>query len=161
MADSNKSANLKFYTTQEVADILKMNVQVIARKLQQGNIPGYKIGKDWRIAEKDLLQWIEKFSNQKKRTLSEKVFSSFIRDGQVTSLPVQRKKRRYVLEYILKQFEPGKVYREDEVNRVVMKYYDDYCTVRREFIMEKMMTRSGGKYMRNTSYKFQPDYRGR
>jgi len=159
MAESNNRADLKFYTTQEVADILKMNVQVIARKLQQGNIPGYKIGKDWRIAEKDLLQWIEKFSNQKKRTLSEKVLGSFIKGGRVLSLPAQRKKKRYILEYILKQFEPGVVYKEDEINRVIMQYYDDFCTVRREFIMEKMMTRSGGKYMRNTSYKFQPDYR--
>ena len=159
MAESNNRTDLKFYTTQEVADILKMNVQVIARKLQQGNIPGYKIGKDWRIAEKDLLQWIEQFSNQKKRTLSEKVLGSFMQDGRVLSLPAQRKKKRYVLEYILKRFEPGVVYREDEVNRVIMQYYDDFCTVRREFIMEKMMTRSGGKYMRNTSYKFQPDYR--
>ena len=36
---------LKFYTSAEVADILKMNPQVIARKLQGGEMEGYKIGR--------------------------------------------------------------------------------------------------------------------
>jgi excisionase family DNA binding protein len=57
----------KFYTTNEIAELLKMNVQVIARKLQCGEITGYKIGKDWRVKDSDLMEWLEKHSNRNVR----------------------------------------------------------------------------------------------
>lgn len=151
---SKISESLKFYTTQEVADLLKMNVQVISRKLASGEIAGYKIGKDWRIAEKDLIEWIEKHSNKRRgRNRADNVIDNFIKDGRVASLPAQRKKRRYVLEYILGNFNSGRVYTEKEVNEIISRFYDDFCTVRREFIAEKMMSRANGKYRRNSSYK--------
>lgn len=145
---------LRFFTTSEVADILKMNVQVIARKLQLGEMPGYKIGKDWRIAEKDLWSWLDKHSNQNRPGPAEKVISNFMKNGHFRALPAQRKKRKYILEYILKQFEVNHVYAEAEINRKIMEFHEDFCTVRREFIMERMMTRSQGKYQRNKSYIF-------
>jgi len=155
MNDTGKTDNqMRFFTTTELADILKMNVQVIARKLQQGEIPGYKIGKDWRVYEKDLWSWLEKHSNQKKITPREKILNSFIKQGRIKILPAQRKKRKYVLEHILKQFEIDRVYTEKEVNNIISEFHEDYCTVRREFIMEKMMSRSGGKYHRNGTYAF-------
>jgi excisionase family DNA binding protein len=147
-------ANLRFYSTQDIAELLKMNIQVIARKLACGEIVGYKIGKDWRVSEKDLLVWIEKHSNQRRgKNKAVNVIDNFIKNGRVKSLPAQRKKRRYVLEYILKEFKTDKVYSESEVNEIIQKFYDDFCTVRREFIIEQMMTRANGRYHRNSSYK--------
>ena len=151
---SDQEPVIRFFTTAEVAEILKMNVQVIARKLQQGEIPGYKIGKDWRIAEKDLWSWLEEHSNQNRPSPAEKVIANFIKNGRFRTLPAQRKKRNYILEYILRQFEFNRVYNEPEINEKIMEFHDDFCTVRREFIMEKMMTRSHGKYQRNKSYIF-------
>lgn len=154
MEKSELPANLKFYSTVEIAEILKMNIQVIARKLASGEIVGYKIGKDWRVSEKDLLFWIEKHSNQRRgKNLAINVINNFIKDGRVISLPAQKKKRRFILEHILKEFVTDQVYPESEVNKIIQKYYDDFCTVRREFIIESMMSRANGKYRRNSSYK--------
>lgn len=75
------SLPIKFYTTAEVAEMLKMNVQVIARKLQRGELHGYKIGKDWRVAEKDLWAWLDKHSNRKRLSPAEKVINNFLKTG--------------------------------------------------------------------------------
>ena len=155
MSKANTISNLKFYTTSEIAQMLKMNVQVIARKLQKGEIPGYKIGKDWRISEDGLMQWLGKHSNENAMNPGEQIIARFTRAGKIKALPVRRKKRRYVLEYLLKKFELNRVYSEKEINDIIYEYYDDFCTVRREFIMEKMMSRFEGKYRRNNSYIFQ------
>lgn len=144
--------DLTFYTTQEVADILKMNVQVISRKLQKGDLLGYKIGKDWRISEADLKSWIARHSNRRIIDPKTKIIDSFFKNGKLTAIPSQLKKRRVVLEHILENFEMGRVYPEKEVNEVIMQFHEDFCTIRREFIMEKMMTRKNGKYQRNSSY---------
>ena len=154
MADSEPKTDMKFYTTNEIAEMLKMNVQVIARKLQHGELTGYKIGKDWRVRESDLMKWLEKHSNKHVMDPARKVIGRFMKNGRFETLPVQRKKRKYILEYILKKFELNTVYDEKEVNEIITKYHDDYCWVRREFITEKMMNRKDGKYRRNAGYRF-------
>ena len=121
MTDKNAKSNLKFYTTNEIAEILKMNVQVIARKLQYGEIPGYKIGKDWRVKEADLMSWLERHSNKNAMNPAQKIVGRFMKEGRFEQLPVQRKKRKYILEYILRQFRIGKVYDEAEVNEIILK----------------------------------------
>ena len=143
----------EFFTTTELADKLKMNVQVVTRKVQSGEIYAYKIGKDWRIPEQSVFQWLQEHSNKNKRTKKQKVVSTFMKDEQIEVLPAQRSKRKYLLEYILAQFEPNKVYSEDDVNKIISRYHDDYCTVRREFIEEKMMDRIDGNYRRRTQYR--------
>ncbi len=145
----------KFYATADIAAMLKMNPQVIARKLQKGEIVAYKIGKDWRVSEKELFAWLERHSNQNQNDPGAKVVRNFITNGQITALPAQRKKRRYLLEHILRRFEMNRVYAEKQVNNMIGEQYEDFCTVRREFIMNGMMTRTGGKYIRNSSYIFQ------
>ena len=147
--------NTEFFTTAELAEKLKMNVQVITRKVQAGEIQAYKLGKDWRIPEQAVHQWLEAQSNKNgKRTPRQKVVSNFVKDEHIENMPARRSKRKYLLEYILAQFEPNRSYSEDEVNRIVSRYHDDFCTVRREFITEKMMDRSNGHYRRRTGYKF-------
>lgn len=39
---------------------------------------------------------------------------------------------------------------------MIAESYQDFCTVRREFIAEGMMIRSGGKYRVASSYKYLP-----
>jgi excisionase family DNA binding protein len=146
--------NTEFFTTSELADKLKMNVQVITRKVQSGEIMAYKVGKDWRIPEHSVYTWLEQHSNKiAKASTKEKVVSHFLKDDHIDKLPAQRSKRKYLLEYILAQFEPNRLYNEDEVNKIIARYHDDFCTVRREFIMEKMMDRVNGKYRRRTGYR--------
>jgi len=77
-----------------------------------------------------------------------KVLDAFFAYGKLRSIPVQRKKRRIVLEQIVQAFEPGRDYSEKEVNLAVADYHDDFCTLRRELILERLMTRKDGVYRR-------------
>jgi excisionase family DNA binding protein len=154
MAGSKNKPNLKFYTTNEIADLLKMNIQVIARKLKHGELLGYKIGKDWRVKESDLMEWLEGHSNRNVMNPGRQIVERFMKKGKFETLPVQRKKRKYILEHILSQFKINRVYSEKEVNETISEFHNDYCRVRREFVDEGMMYRKDGKYRRNGSYKF-------
>ena len=146
--------NTEFFTTSELAEKLKMNVQVITRKVQAGEILAYKIGKDWRIPDHSVHQWLERHSNRSGDNLKQKIVNNFVKDDHIEILPAQRSKRKYLLEYILAQFEPNRVFSEDETNKIIGRHHEDFCTVRREFIAEKMMDRIDGKYRRRTGYKF-------
>ena len=52
---------MNLLTVQQVAEMLQMNEEVIRRYLRDGRIKGFKVGRDWRVKEKDL----EKFINEK------------------------------------------------------------------------------------------------
>ena len=69
--------NTEFFTTSELAEKLKMNVQVITRKVQAGEIMAYKIGKDWRIPEQSVIQWLEQHSNRNHITPKRKGYQEF------------------------------------------------------------------------------------
>ncbi len=57
MNPQQANGEFAFFTSAEIAEILKMNPQVIARKLQAGEIEGYKLGKDWRVSKDQLLRY--------------------------------------------------------------------------------------------------------
>ena len=146
--------NTEFFTTADLAEKLKMNVQVITRKVQAGEIEAYKIGKEWRIPEKAVFEWLESNSNKGvPKSKKEKVLATFVKNEKVSKLPTQMSKRKYLLEYILAQFEPNRLYKEEEINRIISRYHDDFCQVRREFITERMMDRENGMYRRRSSYR--------
>ncbi len=141
------AADLKFYTASEVADILKMNQQVIARKLQAGEMEGYKIGKDWRVSHAQLMRFLEKHSNMNAaKSPQEKVVKSFFDGGKLKSIPTMRSKRELVLRHLVSMLEPNRVYSEKEINNFISTYHPDVCTIRREFIINKLMVRNSGKY---------------
>lgn len=48
----------------------------------------------------------------------------------------------------MKSFEPGRIYEESEVNEILLRFHEDYCTIRRDMISEKLMEREGTKYRR-------------
>lgn len=76
----------------------------------------------------------------------EKVLQNHFEYGKLKTIPVQRKKRRIVLEKIAESFEPGKVYPEKEVNLIIADFHDDFCTLRRELIAEGIMARDKNEY---------------
>lgn len=85
---------------------------------------------------------------QREDAYREKVIKAFFEYGKLKSVPSQRKKERICLEEIAKTFELGKEYEEAEVNSVIEKFYEDYCTLRRDMISERIMKREGTKYTR-------------
>ncbi len=77
-----------------------------------------------------------------------KVIDTFFQYGRLKAIPTQRKKKRIILEEILKRFEPGRVYSEPEVNALINEFHEDHCTIRRDMIGEKLLAREGTKYWR-------------
>ena len=76
------------------------------------------------------------------------VISHFFKYGRLTQIPTQRKKREIVLTEILKQFDFDREYDEKEVNEIILRYHEDFCTIRREIIAFGMMTRDHEIYKR-------------
>ena len=76
------------------------------------------------------------------------VINSFFEYGKLKAIPAQRKKERICLEEMAKSFEAGRTYEESEVNEILLTFHDDYCTIRRDMISEKLMEREGTKYRR-------------
>ncbi|MCP4686217.1 MAG: DUF2087 domain-containing protein [bacterium] len=145
----------EFFTTAELAQKLKMNVQVITRKVQAGEIRAYKIGKEWRIPEPSVFAWLESHANtQSQPEPRPKTSATLVKRDRARKLPAQPTKRKYLLEYILAQFEPNRQYSEEEIDSVISRYHEDSPTVRREFVGEKMMDRVDGQYRRRTGYRF-------
>ncbi|MBT6955028.1 MAG: helix-turn-helix domain-containing protein [Candidatus Jacksonbacteria bacterium] len=59
MTSKNKTIPEEFYTAQEIADILKVNIMTIYRYINSGKLEAYKFSKEFRIEKK---VW-EKFLN--------------------------------------------------------------------------------------------------
>lgn len=90
----------------------------------------------------------ESEEQKREEAYRKKVLESFFEYGKLKSIPAQRKKEKIILEEIAKDFESGRKYSEQEVNDIIMKYHDDYCTIRRDMISEKIMERNGSIYIK-------------
>ena len=77
---------------------------------------------------------------------SSKVIRTFIKQGRLVQFPSQYKKQQVVLEYIAKEFEPGKKYSEREVNQILLDFNEDVASLRRGIIDMKIMEREKGVY---------------
>ena len=78
-----------------------------------------------------------------------KVLASFVDPtGALTQIPASRRKRQIVLDWLAGQFEPGRRYREAEVNAILQRRHWDCATLRRELIGCGLMAREGGVYWR-------------
>lgn len=97
----------------------------------------------------DLIKSDEKQSNTQEKREAEyrkKVMEAFFEYGKLKSIPVQQKKKRIILEEIAKSFEPDRKYTEREVNIIIADFHDDFCTIRRDMISEKILQRENGIY---------------
>lgn len=64
-----------------------------------------------------------------------KILANFLDEkGRLTAFPVKRKMKIYSLIYVSRQFKPGRVYTEQEVNDLIDEatLFGDPATVRRE-----------------------------
>lgn len=78
----------------------------------------------------------------------QQILSNFFVYGKLTHLPSQLKKREVVCEHLADAFELGREYSEPEVNEILTRYHDDYCTIRRELISLGFFERENGIYRR-------------
>lgn len=86
--------------------------------------------------------------HQRDEAYRKKVIDAFFEYGKLKSIPTQKKKERIVLEELVKSFECGRTYTEREVNIILADFHDDFCTLRRDMIGEKLMARDHQTYWR-------------
>ena len=75
-----------------------------------------------------------------------KVLRTFFDGPRLVALPAQRKKKQMVFEEILRRIPRRKEYEERELSRYIETVFEDYCTVRREWVMGGYMARENGVY---------------
>lgn len=73
---------------------------------------------------------------------------TFVVNGQLTRLPARWKKRMVILRWLVDQLDPDRRYPEQEINDFLRRFYSDVATIRREFIVYRLMDREGGVYWR-------------
>ena len=78
----------------------------------------------------------------------QRVLDSFFEYGRLKAIPAQRKKERICLEEIAKELELGRPDPERELNQVLLRFHQDYCTLRRDMISEGILRREEGLYTR-------------
>jgi hypothetical protein len=78
----------------------------------------------------------------------DRVLRTYLRDGRLTSMPRAGRKRQIVLDHIVQRFEPGRRYREDEVNDALRTAWADVAALRRYLIDAALLDRADGVYWR-------------
>ena len=77
-----------------------------------------------------------------------RVLDAFVVDGRIAQLPAAHAKRRVVLDWLAQHFEPGRRYREPDVNALLREHLDDVAAGRRYLVDEGFLDRAGGEYWR-------------
>jgi hypothetical protein len=81
-------------------------------------------------------------------TDADKVLRVFVRDGKLTQIPAVQSKRRVVLDWLARLFEPGQAYPESEVNERLGAVHPDYAALRRYLVDDEFLHRRDGFYWR-------------
>lgn len=61
---------MKYYTTEEVAELLKLHTRTVREYLKSGQLRGYKLGDTWRISEEDIQEFLEARANRPRKRKS-------------------------------------------------------------------------------------------
>lgn len=85
---------------------------------------------------------------QRDEAYRQKVLDTFFEYGKLKSIPTQKKKERIVLEEMVKAFDFGRHYTERDVNIILADFHDDFCTLRRDMVGEKLLDRDYQTYWR-------------
>jgi len=56
-----------FYTIDDIAERLRISKTTVFRLLDRGELPGYKIGGQWRIAPEQLEKYLDSVENGQQR----------------------------------------------------------------------------------------------
>lgn len=75
-----------------------------------------------------------------------KVLRQSFEGERLKQIPMSRKKRDVILNWLAGRFEMGRRYTEKEVNAIIMRYHEDSATLRRELINGGWMEREHGIY---------------
>lgn len=76
------------------------------------------------------------------------VLNAFVHDGRLTAMPVAPGKQRIVLEWLAARIEPGRHYREAEINELLDGHAIDVARLRRALVDAQLLDRADGEYWR-------------
>jgi hypothetical protein len=80
-----------------------------------------------------------------------RVLETFVSAGRLTRIPVQHKKKLAILRWLVEDFQPGRLYAESDVNRIIGRRHPDFASLRRYLVDEELMQRRRGAYWRTGS----------
>lgn len=151
---------------EEIANALALSVATVShhlRILRQASLVEFRSDQQYRIYQlrqqklKQMARELMRLENLREGAgpfpdgaFEQKVLRTFVKRGRLVAIPAQRKKRDVILDWLLMQFEPGRRYRESEVNEILGRFHEDYCTLRRELIIARLLQRERGEYWRRT-----------
>ena len=55
---------MKYYTTKEIASKLKYQLNTVQKKISSGEIKAVKVGREWRISEKEMFRILGEYVNE-------------------------------------------------------------------------------------------------
>lgn len=148
------------YTVEELSELLELRPSTVshhlARLAEVGLVSAraesyYNI---YRLEQEALQKMAQRLLSQE--TLPEaaadvdlnaydrKVVANYsLPDGQLKTIPAQRKKLEAVLRHVIREFDIGVSYTEKEVNDILGQFHRDVATLRRELVGYKLMARKG------------------
>lgn len=85
----------EFYTAQEIADKLKVNIMTVYRHINSGKLTAVKTGKDFRVLKSDFEAYLE--NSQQRSIVEEKENEILILQKEIAKLHNNIKKERYGL----------------------------------------------------------------
>jgi DNA-binding transcriptional ArsR family regulator len=134
-------------------------VGVVYERRDKNTIYYYLDTKTLKRKAASIMSMIERTSEEDEKAMKEKekvIKNFFTADMKLKSIPSQRKKKKIVFEKILEGLEIGKDYSEQEMNEYIQNFHEDYCTIRREFIINHYFHRQDGIYTLNPKEVWAP-----
>jgi hypothetical protein len=77
-----------------------------------------------------------------------KMLRPFFQGDRILEIPLNQKKFRVLVSWLVTQFDTGVRYTEKQVNEIISRYHEDYATLRRALIDQNLMQREKGVYWR-------------
>jgi biotin operon repressor len=74
------------------------------------------------------------------------VLVNFLEGDRLTTIPVSRKKRWLILQWLARKFAAGTEYSEAQVSVILKRHHEDAATLRRELVGYRMLARDRGVY---------------
>src|SRR5689334_15738705 len=79
-----------------------------------------------------------------------RILRTFVDDnGYIRQLPAKTSKRLVVLDYVAQAFEIGRRYPERDVNETLIKFHEDYASLRRHLVDAGFLEREDNVYWRS------------
>ena len=130
----------------DVADYAGLLPKTAARALSRlvaGGLVEGGAGEGYRVRQETFREAARRPADQSEPAgdPQDQVLRRFIANGRLLAIPAARGKRLVVLDHLAGLFEPGRRYREPEVNELLKGYHPDYAMLRRYLVDDGFLDR--------------------